>query len=70
MTNVQCSSPPILWSRTQITNNMICASDAGKSACLGDTGGPLVTNEGKYYSVIGRNNNYKHIFRGIINYVK
>ena len=56
MTNVQCSSPPILWKpRTQITDNMICASDAGKSACLGDTGGPLVTNEGKYYSVIGRN---------------
>ena len=52
MTNVQCSSPPILWKpRTQITDNMICASDAGKSACLGDTGGPLVTNEGKYYSV-------------------
>ena len=59
MTNVQCSSPPILWGSlepgTLITDNMICASDAGKSACGGDNGGPLVTNEGKYYSVIGRN---------------
>ena len=68
MTNVQCSSPPILWKpRTQITDNMICASDAGKSACLGDTGGPLVTDEGKYYIDLFFSLNFGYSSTQIIN---
>ena len=57
MTNIQCTNPPVLWTRSQISDNMICAASPGKASCQGDSGGALVTNEGKYYSVIGRNNN-------------
>ena len=55
MTNGQCSSSPNLYTPAQITPNMICAADTGKDSCQGDSGGPMVTNEGKYYSIIGRN---------------
>ena len=54
MTNAQCISPPYLWNPLLITKNMICAYDSEKSPCYNDSGGPLVTNEGKYYSVIGK----------------
>merc|ERR1711976_486988 len=36
-----------------ITNNMICAADAGKDSCQGDSGGPLVTEENGRYTLIG-----------------
>ena len=32
---------------------MICAAAPGKDACINDGGGPLITNEGKFYSAIG-----------------
>ena len=41
-----------------ISSNMICAANAGgKNACGGDSGGPLITNEGSFYSLIGNNKN-------------
>ena len=55
MTNTQCSGSDSAYSIGDITKNMICAAAPGKGACNGDNGGPLVTNEGNYYSVIGRN---------------
>ena len=32
---------------------MICAAEAGKTACNGDSGGPLVTKENGRHTVIG-----------------
>ena len=55
MTNAQCSTAPNVYNPSQITSNMICAADTGKDSCQGDSGGPMVTNEGRYYSVIGIN---------------
>ena len=55
MTNTQCSGSDTAYSTGYITKNMICAAAPGKDACNRDSGGPLVTNEGNYYSVIGRN---------------
>jgi len=37
----------------EITDSMICASNPGKDSCKGDSGGPLITDEGGYYSQIG-----------------
>ena len=58
MTNEQCSSPPFThleedYTPDEITANMICAAAPGKDACVNDGGGPLITNEGNYYSIIG-----------------
>merc|ERR1719402_410 len=36
-----------------ITDNMICAADAGKDSCQGDSGGPLVAQENDKYTLIG-----------------
>ena len=55
MTNAQCTSDPNLYTPGEITSSMICAASSGKDACQGDSGGPMVTNEGKYYSLVGRN---------------
>ena len=51
-TRVQCAHNRLCCCRTacqatgyqssQITNSMICATDAGKDACQGDSGGPLI----------------------------
>ena len=30
------------YSSSQITDQMICATDSGKDACQGDSGGPLI----------------------------
>ena len=55
MTNAQCTSDPNLYTPGEITSSMICAAGANKDSCQGDSGGPMVTNEGKYYSLVGRN---------------
>ena len=53
--------PPAPMSSHIITRNMICAikhetatsvSTAGQ--CPGDSGGPLITDEGNFYSIIGK----------------
>jgi len=36
-----------------ITDNMICAADAGKDSCQGDSGGPMVVEENGRYAVVG-----------------
>jgi trypsin len=52
--NAQCTSFLTAYSSSDITSNMICASNPGKDSCQGDSGGPLVTLENnKYYSLIG-----------------
>merc|ERR1711955_91325 len=40
-------------SSSEITDNMICAADAGKDSCQGDSGGPLVAQENDKYTLIG-----------------
>ena len=42
MTNAKCSSPNTVYSSSQITSSMICASEPGKDSCQGDSGGPLI----------------------------
>ena len=59
MTNEQCSSPPFThlqedYTPDEITPNMICAAAPGKDACVNDGGGPLITKEGNFYSIIGK----------------
>ena len=52
--NAQCTSSSTAYSSSDITSNMICASNPGKDSCQGDSGGPLVTLENnRYYSLIG-----------------
>ena len=53
MSNGQCQNT--VYSASDISSNMLCASRTGKDSCQGDSGGPLVTREGSFYSVIGRN---------------
>ena len=53
MSNGQCHNT--VYSTSDISSNMLCASRTGKDSCQGDSGGPLVTREGSFYSVIGRN---------------
>ena len=44
-----------VWASSQITANMICANSAeDKDVCQGDSEGPMMANEGAYYSVIGK----------------
>jgi len=45
--NADCKSA---YGSSSITDNMICAADAGKDSCQGDSGGPLVapSNNGRY----------------------
>jgi len=53
MTNAACTSGTS-YSSSEITSNMICASNPGKDSCQGDSGGPLVTlQDNRYYSLIG-----------------
>ena len=54
MTNGQCHNT--LYSASDISNNMMCASGPGKDSCQGDSGGPLVTRDGNAYSIIGQQN--------------
>jgi len=46
-TNAECQSA---YGTSAITDNMICAADAGKDSCQGDSGGPLVApaDNGRY----------------------
>ena len=52
MNNTACTTNT-RYSTGMITNNMICASRPGKSSCMGDSGGPLMTKERNSFSVIG-----------------
>jgi secreted trypsin-like serine protease len=38
VTNKQCTSPPFLYQKSDITNNMMCAWADGTNACYGDSG--------------------------------
>jgi len=54
MTNTQCTGSSTIYSSSSITNQMICASAAGKDSCQGDSGGPLVATESDgSYTLIG-----------------
>jgi len=50
ITNTKCRAA---YSPSEITDSMICASNPGKDSCQNDSGGPLITDEGGYYSQIG-----------------
>ena len=54
MTNNVCTAS--VYSASDISNNMMCASGPGKDSCQGDSGGPLVTRDGSAYSLIGQQN--------------
>ena len=57
MTNAQCNSSP--WMPiNEVEPDSICAADIGKGFCLNDAGGPLITNEGKFFSIIGKKIEY------------
>jgi len=53
MSNSQCSRRPNIYSSSQITSRMICASASGKDSCQGDSGGPMVTVDPGYYTLVG-----------------
>jgi len=54
MTNNRCSNRNTVYSRSDITDQMICATASGKDSCQGDSGGPLITAEDSgYYTLIG-----------------
>ena len=56
-----------VWASSQITSNMICANSAeDKDICQEDSGGPMMVNEGAYYSVIGNNTSYIISFKTLI----
>merc|ERR1719153_505379 len=50
ITNTECKAA---YSSSKITDSMICAPNPGKDSCQNDSGGPLITDEGGYYSQIG-----------------
>ncbi|XP_053677178.1 trypsin-7-like [Anopheles nili] len=39
------------WGAASLTDNMICASESGRDACNGDSGGPL-TNNGRQIGIV------------------
>jgi len=51
-TNTECNNA---WKKANldITANMICATNDGKSSCKGDSGGPLIVPENGRQTVIG-----------------
>merc|ERR1712112_711824 len=51
-TNTECNNA---WKKenVDITTNMLCAADYGKSSCVGDSGGPLMVPENGRQTVIG-----------------
>merc|ERR1719259_121285 len=60
LSNSECSnSYSTLNGAPEITSEMICTADPGKSACHGDSGGPMVTTDGygvtpgQNYEIIG-----------------
>merc|ERR1712130_718766 len=57
LTNSQCTQSPNIYSSSQISNSMICASGPGKDSCQGDSGGPLVvhglTTGGSQFDLVG-----------------
>jgi len=54
MSNAQCTASSTAYSPSQITQQMICATNPGKDSCQGDSGGPLVAVEPEgYYTLIG-----------------
>ncbi|XP_053666480.1 trypsin-7-like [Anopheles marshallii] len=40
-----------VWGAASVTDNMICASEPGRDACNGDSGGPL-TNNGRQIGIV------------------
>jgi len=54
MSNAKCVGPATSYSSSDITSNMMCASNPNKDSCQGDSGGPLVTETGSnQYTLIG-----------------
>merc|ERR1712198_135262 len=53
MSNAKCCGD-YAYCCSDITNNMICATNPGKDSCQGDSGGPLITKESNgRYTLIG-----------------
>merc|ERR1712112_572271 len=52
-TNTECNNAWKIVPNVDITANMICATDYGKSVCKGDSGGPLMVPENGRQTVIG-----------------
>ena len=60
ITNAQCNSSP--WMPVnEVLSDQMCAVGTGRGTCENDFGGPLITNEGKYYSIIGKNKPYDEV---------
>jgi len=53
MTNAACVWPNTIYSSSDVTRRMICASAPGKDACQGDSGGPLIARDGNSFKLIG-----------------
>jgi trypsin len=42
LTNIACTTSPMLYRSKEITASMMCAGTGGKDSCSGDSGGPLI----------------------------